>query len=44
MWLAQQLRAPTTLTAGWIAGRLQMGSRGYSVQLLWRASQQKAGA
>jgi hypothetical protein len=36
--LAQQLRAQTTLTVGWIAGRLQMGSRGYAVQLLWRAA------
>jgi hypothetical protein len=36
--LAQQLRAQTTLTVGWIAGRLHMGTRGYAVQLLWRAA------
>jgi len=35
--LAQQLRAHTTLTVGQIAKRLQMGSRGYAVQLLWQA-------
>jgi hypothetical protein len=39
--LAQQLRAQTTLTVGWIAERLQMGSRGYAVQLLWRAAHPK---
>lgn len=37
--LAQQLRRQTTLTVGQIAARLQMGSRGYVVQLLWRARQ-----
>lgn len=35
--LAQQLRAQTTLTVGQIAERLRMGTRGYAVQLLWRA-------
>lgn len=35
--LAQQLRAQTTLTVGQIAERLHMGTRGYAVQLLWRA-------
>jgi hypothetical protein len=42
--LAQQLRAQTTLTVGQIAERLQMGSRGYAVQLLWHAARQKGGA
>jgi REP element-mobilizing transposase RayT len=36
--LAQQLRKQTTLTVGWIAARLRMGSRGYAVQLLWRTA------
>ncbi len=35
--LAQQLRNHTTLTVGQIAERLQMGSRGYAVRLLWLA-------
>jgi putative transposase len=35
--LARQLRAQTTLTVGQIAERLHMGTRGYAVQLLWRA-------
>jgi hypothetical protein len=42
--LAQQLRAQTMLTVGWMAVRLQMGSRGYAVQLLWRAAHPKWGA
>jgi hypothetical protein len=39
--MAQQLRAQTTLTVGQIARRLQMGSRGCAVQLLWRATPKK---
>jgi REP element-mobilizing transposase RayT len=39
--LAQQLRAQTTLTVGQIAERLRMGTRGYAVQLLWRAAHPK---
>src|SRR5215471_1897251 len=35
--LARQLRAETTLTVAQIAERLNMGTRGYVVQLLWRA-------
>lgn len=35
--LAQQLREQTTLTVGQIAERLQMGTRGYAVRLLWQA-------
>jgi len=42
--LAQQLRAQTTLTVGQIAERLCLGSRGYAVQLLWRAARQKGDA
>jgi hypothetical protein len=36
--LAQQLRAQTTLTVAQVAARLQMGTRAYAVQLLWRAA------
>jgi len=36
--LAQQLRAQTTLTVAQIAERLQMGTRGYAVRLLWCAA------
>ena len=32
--LAHKLRAATTQTLGWIARRLQMGTRGYLAQLL----------
>ena len=35
--LAQQLRSQTTLTVGQIAERLNMGTRGYAVRLLWLA-------
>jgi hypothetical protein len=35
--LAQQLREQTRLTVGQIAAWLRMGTRGYAVQLLWRA-------
>ena len=34
--LAARLRAETTLTVGWIAERLRMGSRGYLNHLLYR--------
>jgi putative transposase len=34
--LAARLRAETTMTAGWIAERLAMGSRGYLNHLLYR--------
>ena len=39
--LAARLRAETTLTVGWIAERLRMGSRGYLNHLLYR--QKKSG-
>jgi hypothetical protein len=39
--LAQQLRTQTTLTVAQIADHLAMGSRGYAVQLLWRAAHRK---
>jgi len=32
--MAQQRRAQTTLTVGWIAVQLQRGSRSYAVRLL----------
>jgi putative transposase len=35
--IAQALRAQTTLTVAQIAGRLQMGTRGYAMRLLWEA-------
>ena len=35
--LAERLRAETMRTVGWIAERLQMGSRAYAHHLLWRA-------
>src|SRR5450432_3851880 len=41
MALAARLRAETTMTVGWIAERLEMGSRGYLNQLLYR--QRKSG-
>ena len=34
--LAARLRAETTMTAGWIAERLEMGTRGYLNHLLYR--------
>ena len=34
--IAARLRAATTMTVGWIAERLHMGSRGYTNQLLYR--------
>jgi len=34
--LTARLRAETTLTAAWIAERLDMGSRGYLNHLLYR--------
>ena len=34
--LAARLRAETTMTAGWIAERLGMGTRGYLNHLLYR--------
>lgn len=34
--LAGRLRAETTMTAGWIAERLGMGTRGYLNHLLYR--------
>ena len=34
--LAARLRAETTMTVGWIAERLGMGSRGYLNHLLYR--------
>ena len=34
--LAARLRAETTMTVGWIAGRLAMGTRGYLNHLLYR--------
>jgi hypothetical protein len=34
--LATRLRAETTMTVGWIAERLEMGSRGYLNHLLYR--------
>ena len=34
--LAAQLRAETTLTVGWIAERLEMGTRGHLNHLLYR--------
>jgi len=37
--LAARLRAETTMTAGWIAARLGMGSRGYLNHLLYRHRQ-----
>ena len=33
---AARLRAETTMTVGWIAGRLAMGTRGYLNHLLYR--------
>ena len=39
--LAARLRAETTMTVGWIAERLGMGSRGYLNHLLYR--QRKSG-
>jgi hypothetical protein len=39
--LATRLRAETTMTVGWIAERLGMGSRGYLNHLLYR--QRKSG-
>ena len=37
--LASKLRAETTLTLGWIAKRLHMGTRGYLTHLLYRHDQ-----
>jgi hypothetical protein len=34
--LAARLRAETTMTVGWIAERLAMGTRGYLSLLLYR--------
>jgi len=34
--LAARLRAETTMTVGWIAERLAMGTRGYLNNLLYR--------
>jgi hypothetical protein len=34
--LAARLRAKTTVTVGWIAERLAMGTRGYLNHLLYR--------
>ena len=34
--LAERLRAETTMTVGWIAERLAMGTRGYLNHLLYR--------
>ena len=34
--LAARLRAETTMTEGWIAERLTMGTRGYLNHLLYR--------
>ena len=34
--LAARLRAETTMTLGWIAERLAMGTRGYLNHLLYR--------
>ena len=34
--LAARLRAETTMTVGWIAERLAMGTRGYLNHLLYR--------
>lgn len=34
--LAAKLRAQTTMTLGWIANRLQMGTRGHLTHLLYR--------
>ena len=34
--MAARLRAETTLTVGWIAGRLEMGTRGHLNHLLYR--------
>jgi hypothetical protein len=39
--LGARLRAETTMTVGWIAERLEMGSRGYLNHLLYR--QRKSG-
>ena len=37
--LASKLRAETTMTLGWIAERLHMGTRGYLTHLLYRHDQ-----
>ena len=38
--LAARLRAETTMTVGWIAERLAMGTRGYLNHLLYRRRKQ----
>ena len=39
--VAARLRAETTMTAGWIAERLSMGTRGYLNHLLYRRSKSR---
>lgn len=39
--LAARSWLETTMTAGWIAERLNMGSRGYLIHLLYRRSQSR---
>ena len=39
--LAGRLRAETTLTVGWIAERLAMGTRGYANHLLYQDRKSK---
>jgi hypothetical protein len=39
--LAAKLRAQTTVTAGWIAERLHMGTRGHLAHLLYRYDRAK---
>ena len=41
--LAGRLRAETTMTAGWIAERLGMGTRGYLNHLLYRQRKARPG-
>jgi hypothetical protein len=36
MNLALRLRAETTVTIGWVAERLHMGTRGHLAHLLWK--------
>jgi len=44
MELAAKLRAETTVSVGWIAQRLAMGTRGYLARLLYLKGQTSAGA
>ena len=40
--LAQELRSQTTMPLGWIAQRLQMGTRGYLAWLLQRGAKDRS--